>query len=198
MVCFCCASLSSSWLWNFFLSVWIPCFYLFFAVIFHDFYTGQLQKSAPFSFDSAAGDPKSELFVTKTRFVCAVGKSNNISDNIDLFSPTTASNSSFGKSQLSEAVSERLDETNPSGKILETPNLKVFSFADLRSATKNFKSDTLLGEGGFGKVYKGWMDTRTLVPSKIGSGMVVAIKKLNSESMQGFQEWQVIFFVFFL
>ncbi|XP_021908137.1 probable serine/threonine-protein kinase PIX13 isoform X2 [Carica papaya] len=118
------------------------------------------------------------------------GKSNNISDNIDLFSPTTASNSSFGKSQLSEAVSERLDETNPSGKILETPNLKVFSFADLRSATKNFKSDTLLGEGGFGKVYKGWMDTRTLVPSKIGSGMVVAIKKLNSESMQGFQEWQ--------
>jgi len=61
----------------------------------------------------------------------------------------------------------------------------------LKAATKSFKSDTLLGEGGFGKVYKGWLDEKTLCPCKAGSGMVVAIKKLNSESTQGFQEWQV-------
>lgn len=70
--------------------------------------------------------------------------------------------------------------------------MKEFSFADLKTATKNFKSDSLLGEGGFGKVYKGWMDEKTLIPSKAGTGMVVAIKKLNPESMQGFQEWQVL------
>lgn len=80
---------------------------------------------------------------------------------------------------------------SPNGQILETPNLKVFSFGDLKAATKNFKSDTLLGEGGFGKVYKGWLDEKTLAPAKAGSGMVVAIKKLNPESVQGFQEWQV-------
>jgi serine/threonine protein kinase len=61
----------------------------------------------------------------------------------------------------------------------------------LKRATKNFKSDTLLGEGGFGKVYKGWIDQKTYAPSKSGSGMVVAIKKLNSGSMQGLEEWQV-------
>lgn len=111
------------------------------------------------------------------------------------FSATT---SSAGRSQFSEVASGSIDDTNegslpfpsPNGQILERPNLKVFSFIELKSATKSFKSDTLLGEGGFGKVYKGWLDEKTLSPAKAGSGMVVAIKKLNSESTQGFQEWQ--------
>jgi len=40
---------------------------------------------------------------------------------------------------------------------VETGNLKEFNFADQKAATKSFKSDALLGEGGFGKVYKGWL-----------------------------------------
>ncbi|KAH9725878.1 protein kinase domain-containing protein [Citrus sinensis] len=59
-----------------------------------------------------------------------------------------------GKSQFSEAISEVGVETSPKGQIMEIPNLKHFSFLDLNPATKNFKSDTLFGEGGFGKVYK--------------------------------------------
>ncbi|WVZ10222.1 hypothetical protein V8G54_014752 [Vigna mungo] len=73
---------------------------------------------------------------------------------------------------------------------LEMRKLKEFSFAELKAATKGFKSDALLGEGGFGKVYKGWLHEKTLTPSKAGSGIMVAIKKLNPESMQGLQEWQ--------
>ena len=63
--------------------------------------------------------------------------------------------------------------------------------SNLKAATKSFKSDALLGEGGFGKVYKGWLDEKTLAPTKAGSGIMVAIKKLNPESMQGLREWQV-------
>lgn len=74
---------------------------------------------------------------------------------------------------------------------MQTPNLKIFSFSDLRTATRNFKSDNVLGIGGFGTVFRGMVDEKTLAPCKAGTGMVVAIKKLNSESMQGFQEWQV-------
>ncbi|KAG6491539.1 hypothetical protein ZIOFF_046471 [Zingiber officinale] len=48
----------------------------------------------------------------------------------------------------------------------------------------------ILGEGGFGRVYKGVVEEKTLNPSKSGTGMVVAVKKLNPESMQGLEEWQ--------
>ncbi|XP_056165860.1 probable serine/threonine-protein kinase PBL18 isoform X2 [Syzygium oleosum] len=68
-------------------------------------------------------------------------------------------------------------------------NLKSFSFSDLKNATRNFRSETMLGEGGFGCVFKGWIDANTLSPAKPGSGMVVAIKKLKSESFQGHKEW---------
>ncbi|PUZ76997.1 hypothetical protein GQ55_1G335700 [Panicum hallii var. hallii] len=77
------------------------------------------------------------------------------------------------------------------GRILEVPNLRVFTFAELRAATRNFKADTVLGEGGFGRVHKGWVDERTMSPARNGAGsMPVAVKKLNPESLQGVQEWQ--------
>ncbi|KAL2966268.1 hypothetical protein AAZX31_16G106400 [Glycine max] len=84
----------------------------------------------------------------------------------------------------------RLPLPPPDGQILKWPNLKVFDFEELKSATNNFRSDTLLGEGGFGRVYKGWLDEDTLAPTKAGCGMVVAIKWLNPESTQGFYQWQ--------
>ena len=77
------------------------------------------------------------------------------------------------------------------GRILEVPNLRVFTFAELRAATRNFKADTVLGEGGFGRVHKGWVDERTMSPARNGAGVPVAVKKLNPESLQGVQEWQV-------
>jgi len=80
---------------------------------------------------------------------------------------------------------------SPEGRILEAPNLRVFTFAELRAATRNFKPDTVLGEGGFGRVYKGWVDEKTMNPTRSGIGMVVAVKKPNPESVQGLQEWQV-------
>jgi hypothetical protein len=82
-------------------------------------------------------------------------------------------------------------EPDDSGTILEAPNLRIFTFAELKAATRNFKPDSLLGEGGFGQVYKGWVDEKTMNPVRSGTGMVIAVKKLSQESLQGLQEWQV-------
>ncbi|CAL5425527.1 unnamed protein product [Camellia sinensis] len=68
-------------------------------------------------------------------------------------------------------------------------NLKSFNFNDLKNATKNFRPDSLLGEGGFGCVFKGWIDENTFAPTKPGTGIVVAVKKLKTESFQGHWEW---------
>ncbi|GAU51157.1 hypothetical protein TSUD_240730 [Trifolium subterraneum] len=67
------------------------------------------------------------------------------------------------------------------GEILSSPSLKAFAFNELKNATRNFRPDSLLGEGGFGHVYKGWIDEHTYTAAKPGSGMVVAVKRLKPE-----------------
>ncbi|KAL9256600.1 putative serine/threonine-protein kinase PBL3 [Drosera capensis] len=74
-------------------------------------------------------------------------------------------------------------------EILSAPGLKHFTLNELKYATRNFRPDSLLGEGGFGCVYKGWIDEQTLAPTKSGSGMVIAVKKLKPEGFQGHKEW---------
>ncbi|KAM0919760.1 hypothetical protein ACQ4PT_007930 [Festuca glaucescens] len=76
------------------------------------------------------------------------------------------------------------------GRVLDAPKLRVFTLAELRAVTRGFKPEMVLGEGGFGRVYKGWADERSLNPAKSSAGVVVAVKKLNHESVQGLQEWQ--------
>ncbi|CAN7016053.1 hypothetical protein IGI04_013848 [Brassica rapa subsp. trilocularis] len=121
---------------------------------------------------------------------------NNHSNGTEFSSSTTTtaatSNSSAGRrSQFSEAISESSGGIiTDSGQLLESPNLKVYTFLELSTATKNFKPDSMLGQGGFGKVYRGWIDAKTLLPSKAASGMIVAVKRLNSESVQGYSEWR--------
>jgi len=64
--------------------------------------------------------------------------------------------------------------------------LRVFSFEDLRAATRNFRRDSKLGEGGFGSVYRGW------IPDDTGAAVEdVAVKILNPQGLQGHKEWKV-------
>ncbi|KAF9599283.1 hypothetical protein IFM89_036581 [Coptis chinensis] len=77
------------------------------------------------------------------------------------------------------------------GEILQSSNLKSFSFSELRNATRNFRPDSVLGEGGFGSVFKGWIDENLLTATKPGTGIVIAVKRLNQEGFQGHKEWLV-------
>ncbi|KAJ9550795.1 hypothetical protein OSB04_014840 [Centaurea solstitialis] len=73
---------------------------------------------------------------------------------------------------------------------IPNPSLKVFTFADLERATRNFHLDLLLGEGAFGKVFLGWVNHKTFAPSKRGVGLAVAVKRLKEGSFHGLAEWQ--------
>lgn len=96
-----------------------------------------------------------------------------------------------GLSGSSSKVSSVSVPPRSEGEILQSSNLKSFSFNELKTATRNFRPDSVLGEGGFGCVFKGWIDEHTFAPAKPGTGMVIAAKRLNQEGFQGHQEWLV-------
>ncbi|PSR92640.1 Serine/threonine-protein kinase [Actinidia chinensis var. chinensis] len=59
---------------------------------------------------------------------------------------------------------------------------QTFTFRELATATKNFRPECLLGEGGFGRVYKGRLES---------TGQVVAVKQLDRNGLQGNREFLV-------
>lgn len=62
----------------------------------------------------------------------------------------------------------------------------AFTLFELETITKSFRSDYILGEGGFGTVYKGYIDENVRVGLK---SLPVAVKVLNKEGFQGHREW---------
>lgn len=60
-----------------------------------------------------------------------------------------------------------------------TGTAKTFSLSELERATDNFRPDNVVGEGGFGRVYQGVLD----------SGIEVAVKVLTRDDHQGGREF---------
>ncbi|XP_073310949.1 probable serine/threonine-protein kinase PBL11 isoform X1 [Primulina huaijiensis] len=102
-----------------------------------------------------------------------------------------ASGDGTGLSNSSSKASSASGQQTPrsEGEILQSSNLKSFTFNDLKAATRNFRPDSVLGEGGFGSVFKGWIDEQSFAASRAGSGIVIAVKRLNQEGWQGHKEW---------
>ncbi|KAL1532992.1 putative serine/threonine-protein kinase PBL7 [Salvia divinorum] len=61
----------------------------------------------------------------------------------------------------------------------EEAKARTFTFANIAAATQNFKEDNFLGEGGFGRVYKGRL---------LDTGELVAVKQLDRSGCQGIRE----------
>ncbi|OMO64870.1 hypothetical protein COLO4_31745 [Corchorus olitorius] len=57
---------------------------------------------------------------------------------------------------------------------------RIFTFPELVIATDNFNPDCLIGEGGFGRVYKGYIES---------IDQVVAVKQLDRNGTQGSREF---------
>lgn len=116
----------------------------------------------------------------KAESPCTTGaNSKYVSTDGNDFSSTSSKVSSFSVTQTPRSE----------GEILQATNVKSFSFAELKTSTRNFRPDSVLGEGGFGSVFKGWIDENTFAAAKPGTGIIIAVKRLNQESFQGHKEW---------
>ncbi|KAI3826564.1 hypothetical protein L1987_00612 [Smallanthus sonchifolius] len=107
----------------------------------------------------------------------------------DILNSKGKSNSKPSKNQAKTVSFNKVSKAHKSDHLPVPISLKAFSLSDLKTATKNFRPDSLLGEGGFGQVFKGWVDETTLAPAKPGTGLVVAVKILKADSRQGHREW---------
>ncbi|CAI9275023.1 unnamed protein product [Lactuca saligna] len=89
---------------------------------------------------------------------------------------------SSGKSKSRVSLDPKKDQMVT--KDGQTANIaaQTFTFRELAAATKNFRPESMLGEGGFGRVYKGRLDS---------TGQVVAVKQLDRNGLQGNREFLV-------
>jgi serine/threonine protein kinase len=104
--------------------------------------------------------------------------------------PAAAGGGGSGKPRLQS----RLSFTELSGMVspedlslsLVGSNLHVFTIAELRAVTRDFSMTNFIGEGGFGPVYKGYVDDKTKPGLR---ALPVAVKLLDLEGGQGHTEW---------
>jgi hypothetical protein len=81
---------------------------------------------------------------------------------------------------LPDSMDDNLSMTNSEGSPSLPPHLcRYFTIAEIKAATNNFDDVFIIGVGGFGNVYKGFIDEST----------PVAIKRLKPGSQQGVNEF---------
>ncbi|KAK9128249.1 hypothetical protein Syun_017046 [Stephania yunnanensis] len=87
-------------------------------------------------------------------------------------------------SDLSDPSTPKNGEDSRKNSLLDT--VISFTLFELETITKSFRVDYILGEGGFGTVYKGYIDENVRVGLK---SLPVAVKVLNKQGLQGHREW---------
>ncbi|KAK4761754.1 hypothetical protein SAY87_029638 [Trapa incisa] len=94
--------------------------------------------------------------------------------------------------RLSEFNSQNVSESTESSGLdsltilaQHQSNLREFSLLELKSATKNFSRSLMVGEGGFGGVYRGVIRSLEDPHRKID----IAVKQLSRRGHQGPKEW---------
>ncbi|KAK4343023.1 hypothetical protein RND71_038839 [Anisodus tanguticus] len=117
---------------------------------------------------------------------------NPVKSNSALSSSSALSDCEFRHSRL-ESGSQNASDTSTESRgrsrfpsLSDRPSdLKVFTFSELKAATKNFNRTTKIGEGGFGCVFKATVKSGEDSVKKID----VAVKQLGRRGLQGHKEW---------
>ncbi|KAJ0567733.1 putative protein kinase RLK-Pelle-LRR-VIII-1 family [Helianthus annuus] len=84
------------------------------------------------------------------------------------------------KAKLSSPFTSWGFDSSDAGDAPQLKGTRWCSFEELQRATNRFSEENIIGSGGYGKVYKGTLD----------SGHVVAIKRAQQGSLQGAQEFK--------
>ncbi|KAL7587955.1 hypothetical protein Lser_V15G36393 [Lactuca serriola] len=126
----------------------------------------------------------------KTNDTKTIKSTSNSSPSISNGQDETKSGSGFTSldaSDVSNESSTRVSFTTLTQRSSRNSNnnIRVFTFAELKSVTRNFSRALIIGEGGFGCVYRAVLRTTDGSNKKID----VAVKQLGRRGLQGHKEW---------
>lgn len=97
----------------------------------------------------------------------------------------TRSGSGLTSINVSDMSAESMQRMQYPSFVDMPTNLRVFSYSELRNATRNFSRSLMVGEGGFGCVYRGTIKSS----EETGERQEIAVKQLNRKGLQGQKEW---------
>lgn len=108
----------------------------------------------------------------------SVRSSASISMSTDL--EVRRSGSEFNSQNASDFSTESSTKTSFTSLQQRPSNLRAFTFSELKTATKNFSRSLMVGEGGFGSVYRGVIRSTEDPNKKID----IAVKQLSKRGLQ--------------
>lgn len=124
-------------------------------------------------FSFSHGEKKDEPKSTKTVSVLPTNSTLNEGE-------VRRSESELNSHNVSDNTVESLRRTSFPSFSQRPSNLRVFTMSELKSVTRNFSRSVMIGEGGFGCVYKGVIKDAEDPSTKIE----VAVKQLGKRGMQ--------------
>ena len=113
----------------------------------------------------------------KTTKSVSVRSSTSISTDLEMRKSGSEFNSYNASDVSIESSVRRISFTTLSPR---PSNLRVFTFDELRTATRNFSRSLMIGEGGFGGVYRGVIRDAEGSNKKID----IAVKQLSRRGLQ--------------
>ncbi|KAF7147587.1 hypothetical protein RHSIM_Rhsim03G0093200 [Rhododendron simsii] len=119
------------------------------------------------------GEKKDEQKTTKSM---SVQSSNSTLTELEM----RRSGSEFNSQNVSDMSTESVGRSTFPSLSQRPSNLRVFTHAEMKTATRNFNRTTKIGEGGFGCVYKGAIKSSDDPQGKLD----VAVKQLGKRGLQ--------------
>lgn len=141
----------------------------------------EVMKCFPFSFGEKSNEPKT------TKSISVRSTSTSMSADHEMRTRW----SEFNSQNVSELSTESSGLNSSTILPQQQGNLREFSFLELKSATKNFSRSLMVGEGGFGGVYRGVIRSLEDPLKKID----IAVKQLSRRGLQARMLLQILFFL---
>jgi len=112
--------------------------------------------------------------------ICSARSTSSTSTSMSTDRDLRKSGSEFNSQNVSDFSTDSSTKNSFAALSQRQSNLRVFTFSELKTATKNFSRSVMIGEGGFGGVYRGVIRSMEDSSKKID----IAVKQLGRRGLQ--------------